>query len=70
MGETGVVEGGRMKVGDLIRIKEGCDSGGKIGVILDLESVHGHLCRTIGFPDGVEDINIYWIEVIDGTHSN
>ena len=59
-----------MKPGDLIRIKEGCGSEGQIGVILDLESVHGHLFRTIGFPDGVKDINTYWIEVIDGTQPN
>lgn len=59
-----------MKVGDLIRIKEGCGGEGKIGVILDLESVHGHLCRTICFPEGVEDINTYWIEVIDGSQAD
>ena len=55
-----------MKVGDLIRIKEGCGSEGQIGVILE----PGGMFWTIGFPDGVKDVNIYWIEVIDGTHSN
>ena len=54
-----------MKVGDLVRIKEGCGTEGQIGVILDLESVHGYLFRTIGFPDGVKDVNIYWIEAIE-----
>lgn len=54
-----------MKVGDLIRIKEGCGAEGQIGVILDLESVHGHLFWIISFPDGVKDINKYWIEVIE-----
>ena len=54
-----------MKIGDLIRIKEGCGGEGKIGVVLDLVSVHGQLFRTICFPDGAEDINVYWIEVIE-----
>lgn len=55
-----------MKPGDLIRVKEGCGSEGKIGVILE----SGGMFWTISFPDGVKDINTYWIEVIDGTQPN
>jgi hypothetical protein len=47
--------------GDLVQVKPGCGDQGKIGILMhDVLGAFIH-CIVL-FPDGVQEINSYWLE--------
>ena len=50
-----------MKKGDLVQVKPGCAMQGSIGVLMhDIVQPFTH-CMVL-FPEGMQEINSYWIE--------
>lgn len=50
-----------MKKGDLVQVKPGCGDQGRIGVLMhDIVQPFTH-CMVL-FPEGMQEINSYWIE--------
>jgi hypothetical protein len=57
-----------MSPGDLVVVKEGCGDEGKVGVVLRL-SFGGVTCDVL-FPEGVKNLNGWWLEPLEVADAN
>jgi hypothetical protein len=53
-----------MKKGDLVQVKPGCGDQGRIGILAHEAPTPFTHCLVL-FPEGMREINRYWLGVLD-----
>ncbi len=57
-----------MNKGDLVQVRPGCGDEGRVGVLMhDARQPFTH-CLVL-FPEGMQEINRYWLQALEHTES-